>query len=92
MNIQDKRKLLESTKGKIFGITFVKQDNTIRNMTARLGVKKYLRGGVSTTTSKENILTTCDMQKAKEHSTDVYRNIPLDRVKEFRFAGNVVRF
>lgn len=34
-------------EGKLFSVTFKKKDGTLRTMTARLGVRKYLTGGGS---------------------------------------------
>jgi hypothetical protein len=34
-----------SGKGEFFTVTFIKKDGTTRVMNARLGVKKYLKGG-----------------------------------------------
>ena len=36
---------IRGSAGKVFTVTFVKKDNTIRVMNARLGVKKHLKGG-----------------------------------------------
>lgn len=38
------RAFLERTNGKIFSATFVKKDLSLRRMTARLGVKKGVKG------------------------------------------------
>lgn len=54
-------KILNSN-GKIFSVTFTKKDGTTRVMNARLGVKKYLKGGASTLNEDEYI-TVFDMQK-----------------------------
>ena len=39
--------LLKAKKedGQMFSVTFLKKDGTVREMTARLGVKKHLAGG-----------------------------------------------
>ena len=34
-------------EGKLFSVTFKKKDGSLRKMTARLGVRKYLTGGGS---------------------------------------------
>jgi len=36
--------LIKGTKGHLFGVTFQKKDNTERNMVARLGVRKGVKG------------------------------------------------
>jgi len=40
-------KILNSN-GKIFTVTFIKKDGSIRELNGRLGVVKHLKGGVST--------------------------------------------
>ena len=37
-------KLIESTNGKMFSVTFTKKDGTLRDMVCRMGVKKYVNG------------------------------------------------
>ena len=39
------KKMIYDTGGKIFGVSFTKKDGSHRDMTARLGVKKHLKGG-----------------------------------------------
>jgi len=39
------KQLIRDTKGKFFTVTFIKKDGTTRVMNARLGVKRYLKGG-----------------------------------------------
>jgi hypothetical protein len=40
-------KLLIDQKGKFFTVVFRKKDGSLRRMNGRLGVRKYLRGGVN---------------------------------------------
>jgi hypothetical protein len=42
---EEASRIIKSTKGKFFTVTFIKKDGTERIMNARLGVKAYLRGG-----------------------------------------------
>jgi hypothetical protein len=74
MNIKNK---ILSTNGRFFSVKFIKADGSERKMVARLGVKKYLRGGSSTVRDKDYLITVFDVQKG------AYRNINLDRVFEF---------
>lgn len=39
------RKAVSETKGKIFSVSFIKKDNTLRKMRCRTGVTKHLQGG-----------------------------------------------
>lgn len=67
--------------GKIFSITNVKKDKTLRRYSARLGVKKHLRGGASTTSHLNHLITVYDMQRAAAgKSDDGYRSIDLNTV------------
>ena len=73
--------VIRKTNGKFFKVLFVKKDGSLREMTCRLGVKKGLRGGKSTTDHLDNIVTVYDIV-AKG-----YRNINLDTVKYFKCGG-----
>ena len=73
--------VIRKTNGKFFKVLFVKKDGSLREMTCRLGVKKDLRGGKSTTEHLDNIVTVYDVL-AKG-----YRNINLDTVKYFKCGG-----
>lgn len=75
MNIQDLRKLVDSTNGKVFRVVFEKADGSLRTMQARTSVTKHLRGGVSTTAHKPEIYTVFDMVIGQ------YRNFNLTKVK-----------
>jgi hypothetical protein len=56
------KKLIFDTKGKFFTVTFIKKDGSERVMNARLGVKKYLRGGtLKYDPSAFNYITVFDM-------------------------------
>lgn len=75
MNIQDLRKLVDSTNGKIFHVEFYKADGSLRTMQARIGVTKHLRGGVDTTAHKPEICTVFDIAIGE------YRKFNLTKVK-----------
>lgn len=75
--------VIRKTNGKFFKVLFVKKDGSLREMTCRLGVKKDLRGGKSTTEHLDNIVTVYDV------FAKGYRNINLDTVKYFK-CGSVV--
>ena len=81
MKTQDIRNILQSTNGKWFSVKFVKKDKTIRHMTCRIGVQKHLRGGVSTTSHKDTLMTVW-CSKAKN-----YRVINLDTIISAKIAG-----
>jgi hypothetical protein len=71
-----------ATKGKIFGVTFIKKDGTTRNMTARLGVRKDLKGiGLSFSPDERNLIVVFDMRKK------AYRMINLSTILSIRHAS-----
>jgi len=74
------RKIEEQGK-KIFSCEFIKKDGTIRKMVARLGVKKYLRGGTNNIKDKHSYLTVFDMKKRE------YRLINLETLKKIKLSG-----
>jgi hypothetical protein len=70
---------IKKTKGKIFSVTFVKKDGTIRKMTARLGVKKDLKGvGLSFDPTAKQLVVVFDMHKR------AYRMINLQTIITFK--------
>ena len=69
--------------GRIFGVTFVKKDGSVRRMTCRKGVYRYVKGtgaGYGAGSIKP-LRTVYDMTKG------AYRTIPTDRVLEIRTGG-----
>lgn len=86
MNNKQKRQILESTNGRVFGATFVKKDGTVRTINCRLGVTKHLRGGVSTTAHKTNLITVYDM------ASKGYRTINLDTLISAHVDGATIKF
>lgn len=67
------------TKGRFFTVTFIKKDKTERTMNCRIGVKKHLKGGESTTKHLDHLIT------VYEPSTKSYKNVNLNTVTEFNF-------
>jgi hypothetical protein len=53
--------ILAATEGKFFTVVFTKKDGTVRTMNCRTGVKKHLKGGVSTLDASK-YLTVYDLQ------------------------------
>lgn len=77
---------IKSTQGRFFTVVFRKRDGKLRKMNCRLGVKKYLKSGVSSTTSHySNYITVFDMV-ARE-----YRTINLDTITEFSGNGTKLK-
>jgi hypothetical protein len=70
---------IKKTKGKIFSVTFVKKDGSVRKMTARLGVKKDLKGvGLSFDPTAKQLVVVFDMHKR------AYRMINLQTIITFK--------
>jgi hypothetical protein len=74
---------LKKTIGnQFFKATFIKKDGTLRDMIARLGVKKHLKGGEKSYNSEDfNYLTVFDMQKRQ------YRTINLNTLVKIKING-----
>lgn len=76
-------KMLNGSKGRFFTIEFVKRTTgELRRMTARLGVKKHLKGGARAYDPAElGLLIVWESRSA------TYKSIPTDAIKSLRFAG-----
>lgn len=64
----------------IFTVTFVKSDETERTMNCRRGVKKHLKGGVSTIKDKKDLIGVYEMNND-------YRCFNKHKVKRLRGMG-----
>jgi hypothetical protein len=87
MNI-DKKLLKEFGDNKLFTVTFIKKDGSVRHMTCRNGVKKHLNPnsrGMSEAQLENlelnNILRVFEMPAGQ------YRSIPCDRLLEIKGHG-----
>lgn len=82
MNIQEFK---SEVKGNFFRACFLKKDGTVREMTARFGVKKHLKGGeLSYDAESMNYLIVFDVEK------EAYRTINLDKLIFLRYNGKEV--
>ena len=69
-----------ATNGKFFSVSFIKKDGTTRKMTARLGVKKNIKGiGMKYDPSERNLIVVFDVHKK------AYRMINLLTILTFKF-------
>ena len=87
-NISKYRDLIGMTKGKLFRVTFVKADGTIRTMICRTGVKRYLKGGGYNMKPEVALIR----RRVFDFKKRAYRTIPIDRIVELKFQGQVVSF
>jgi tetraacyldisaccharide-1-P 4'-kinase len=76
--------LIESTKGKMFSVVFVKRTTgEHRKMVARLGVQKHLAGGdAAYSFAKKGLISVYDVQKKG------YRAIPTESISTLVMGGN----
>ena len=88
MTLLEKAQVLDkvSKNGKIFGVKFIKKNGQERIMNCRKGVKKYLRGGESTTAHLDNIVTVYSINDKG------YRNINLDTLMSISSGGQEYKF
>lgn len=70
-------------KGKFFSVQFVKKNGEIRKMLARLGVKKYLKGGQKGY-DYDNLLTVYDVKKK------AYRTININTLMKIKANGKTI--
>ena len=74
------REQILATNGRFFSVSFVKKDGTKRKMTARLGVKKDIKGvGLKFNPSERNLIVVFDIHKK------AYRMINLSTILTFKF-------
>lgn len=74
------REQILATNGKFFSVSFVKKDGTERKMTARLGVKKDIKGvGLKFNPTERNLIVVFDIHKK------AYRMINLSTILTFKF-------
>lgn len=89
--------IIESTEGKAFSVVFEKANGEEREMLARVGVKKYLKGGEATYNGKNddkgNIGVYEILKDASGKFKDgAYKCFNASRVKSIKFAGHTYEF
>ena len=68
-----------ATNGRFFSVSFIKKDGSERRMTARLGVKKNIKGvGLKFNPSDHNLMVVYDVHKR------AYRMINLSTIFKFK--------
>lgn len=80
MNKEQVKKLVGN---QFFSAVFVKRNGEIRKMVARLGVKKYLKGGVKKY-DYDHLMTVYDVKNKG------YRTINLDTLMTLKAKGKVI--
>lgn len=95
--------LIRSTKGRLFTVTFVKRsDNTLRCMTARTGVTRYLRGGPRAyDPADHNLISVFEVTPRPRkpgapfrmrRESEGYKAIPLDAILTITYAHRTYTF
>ena len=78
------KELIDSSNGKIFSVVFTKKDGSEREMVARTGVKKHLKGGeLAYNPAEYDMVCVFDVQK------EGYRMINLDTLKLIKMEKSV---
>jgi hypothetical protein len=86
INENKAKEIIVGTGGSIFSVQFIKKDGSIRDMTCRLHVKKYLKTGKPSTTAHiPKYITVFEM---KGEAAPVYRNINVETLLTLK-ANNV---
>jgi len=82
MDIQEFK---NEVKGNFFRACFLKKDGTVREMTARFGVKKHLKGGeLGYNAEALNYIIVFDVEK------EAYRTINMDKLIFLRYNGKEI--
>jgi hypothetical protein len=100
LSTKDKKrvgKIIESTNGKFFQVTFTKRTSgKLRTMNCRTGVTKFVKGeegkGTKYNPEDKDIIWVWDLNAYVPKGDTGYRSINLRTVKEIRFAGQVHTF
>lgn len=80
--------LIKSSKGKIFSASFVKKDGSVRNMVARTGVHKDLKG-----TSKTSQVNADDLYvTVYDMNNGGYRKINTETIRDLKINGTKYDF
>ena len=82
---------LKDTKGAFFTVTFVKKDGTTRTMNARIGVKRYLKGGeLPYDPIAKGLLPVWDAQAAKAGGSEDagYRMVNLNTITSAKIGND----
>lgn len=83
IDVETAKELIFDTGGKFFTVTFIKKDGSERVMNARLGVKKYLKGGeLKFNPSEMGLIPVYDM------GAKGYRMVNTNTIKNLKIGKN----
>ena len=96
VSINKRREILDSAKGQMFHVTFVKADGTVRTMQAKKWVEKALASGDKNvrgvcTVPPENY-SLVDIEAYKKDPKRSYRSLKLENLKSATIAGITYNF
>jgi len=81
-----------SENGKIFSVDFIKKDGSLRSLTCRKGVTKYLKGGENTTRHIKCLKNIPVYQTVYSLEDEGYRNINLKTIKKIAGQGKTYQY
>jgi hypothetical protein len=90
MSLEERRKLLDSAKGRFFEAEWIKKSGEVRKATCKKWMSKYLHGkpgeNKNTVAHKPEYYTIC------EQAVEGYRNISLDKLVKVKINGVLYEF
>lgn len=96
VSINKKREILDSAKGQIFHVTFVKADGSLRTMQAKKWVEKAFASGDKNDVGQSNAPTTnyvlVDIEAYKIDPKRAFRSLKLDNLVSCKVAGIEYKF
>lgn len=97
MTIDQKRAILDKANGRVFQVTFVKGDGTIRTMNTKKWAEKAFTRGSSlaspnTVAHKPQYYTAVDMDVYKVNPKKSFRNINLETLISAKINGVEYKF
>jgi hypothetical protein len=85
MNTAQIREFLSNSNNQMMTVTFTKADSQVRTINGRTGVKKHLKGGVSTIAGKDELFGIYEINGG-------YKCFNLNRLIEVKMKGSTYVF
>lgn len=89
-SLEDKRKILDSAKGRFFYAEFVKKDGSVRPITCKKYIESYLHGKPGQ--NKSTVAHIPEYYVVAEMSKQGYRTINLKTLKMCKIDGKIYKF
>ena len=84
--VDNVKRVIQSTNGKIFHVRFVKADGSIREMTCRTGVSKHTKGGEAYYKANSDNIGVYELNSGREGAEN-YRCFNANRVLSIKSGG-----